>query len=54
MDEPLNNGTALHTVTGPKLAYCPNASSMYTTGIPTNTSIIMYGIKNAPATEKIK
>ena len=38
---PLNSGTDLHTVTGPKLAYCPNANSMNTKGIPHVTNIII-------------
>ena len=32
----------------PSLANCPNDSSMKNSGIPVNTSITAYGIKNAP------
>ena len=45
---PLKMGTALQTVTGPRLAYCPKASSMYTNGMPQNISMMMYGMKKAP------
>lgn len=50
---PLNSGTALHTVIGPRLAYCPKASSINNSGIPHVTNIIMYGMKNAPEIRNI-
>lgn len=39
---------AAQEVTGPKLTYCPRASSMKNKGMPHKNSIHTYGIRNAP------
>lgn len=48
---PLRRGTDFHIVMGPRLAYCPKESSMNTRGMPQNISMVMYGMKKAPATK---
>lgn len=46
---PWKIGTAFQTETIPALAYCPKDSSMKTRGIPVTKSIMMNGMRNAPA-----
>ena len=45
-------GEASHTFIGPDPEYCPIASSIKNTGIPTNVNIKKYGTRKAPATNQ--
>lgn len=50
---PLNMGLNFHTDVGPRLENCPNATSIKKIGSPANTSMITYGIRNAPKSRQI-
>lgn len=45
---PLNIGTIRQHVSGPVLVNCPTHNSKNTSGIPTKSKNIVYGIKKTP------
>ena len=52
MNIPTKMGEASHTFIGPDPEYCPIASSIKNSGIPTNVNIKKYGTRKAPATNQ--
>jgi len=51
---PLKIGDIFQTPRPPILCHCPSESSIKYIGIPANTLVRKYGIRNAPVTEKQK
>ena len=49
---PFNIGLNFHTAVGPRLENWPSATSMKNIGSPATSSMMTYGIRNAPKVKK--
>ena len=50
LNSPLNKGLIAQMERGPMLANCPNVTSRQKSGMPMNTRLRIYGMRNAPET----